>query len=112
MELTAKMNPVVKTKWVAALRSGQYRQGTGYLCDAGINYCCLGVLAATLGYAPTDLGEETFLTINMMESSGLTTNDPIVQVDLGTADMVELSRLNDEEDYSFYQIADLIEAQL
>lgn len=31
-------------KWIAALRSGKYRQGQGYLCRSG-HYCCLGVLA-------------------------------------------------------------------
>ena len=31
-------------KWVAALRSGEYKQGTGRLHDAADNaYCCLGV---------------------------------------------------------------------
>ena len=31
------------TTWVAALRSGQYAQGKGYLNSEG-GYCCLGVL--------------------------------------------------------------------
>jgi hypothetical protein len=31
------------TKWVEALRSGEYKQGTGFLCCEG-RYCCLGVL--------------------------------------------------------------------
>ena len=29
--------------WVDALKSGEYKQGTEYLC-AGDRYCCLGVL--------------------------------------------------------------------
>lgn len=32
--------------WVAALRSGEYEQGHGSLCEYG-KYCCLGVLAKT-----------------------------------------------------------------
>lgn len=28
--------------WVATLRSGEYQQGVGFLCQ-GDNYCCLGV---------------------------------------------------------------------
>ena len=32
-----------KKAWVAALRSGKYKQGVGYLCFYG-DYCCLGVL--------------------------------------------------------------------
>lgn len=37
----------IKDRWVQALRSGEYEQGTGYLCeiDGGVvKYCCLGVL--------------------------------------------------------------------
>lgn len=45
---TTKMNPKVKRKWVKALRSGKYKQGTGMLKVTRDNdeplYCCLGVL--------------------------------------------------------------------
>lgn len=42
------MNEVVKN-WVAALRSGEYKQGTGAMC-AYDNYCCLGVLCEVVGF--------------------------------------------------------------
>ena len=32
-------------EWVAALRSGEYKQGKGQLKDNGGRYCCLGVEA-------------------------------------------------------------------
>jgi hypothetical protein len=38
------MNPVIKEKWVAALRSGEYTQGTGVLNRLDEEFCCLGVL--------------------------------------------------------------------
>lgn len=38
------MNKEIKEKWVAALRSGEYKQGTGCLHDTNDSYCCLGVL--------------------------------------------------------------------
>lgn len=42
------MNREVMEKWVAALRSGEYTQGTGDLRlaneDGSLSYCCLGVL--------------------------------------------------------------------
>lgn len=38
------MNPEVKTQWLEALRSGEFQQGTGALCEGG-KYCCLGVLS-------------------------------------------------------------------
>jgi hypothetical protein len=37
------MNQVVKAKWVAALRSGEYKQTTGQLKKTE-GHCCLGVL--------------------------------------------------------------------
>lgn len=37
------MNPEVKKKWVAALRSGDYEQGTRFLRSHD-GFCCLGVL--------------------------------------------------------------------
>lgn len=38
-----KMKKSVKEAWIAELRSGKYKQGTGYL-TMDDNYCCLGVL--------------------------------------------------------------------
>lgn len=41
------MNPEIKQKWVHALRSGEYRQGTQYLkrdWESETRFCCLGVL--------------------------------------------------------------------
>lgn len=39
----AKMNPEVKDRWVAELRSGEYKQGKKRL-RTGDAFCCLGVL--------------------------------------------------------------------
>ena len=38
------MNPEIKSRWLAALRSGKFAQGTGRL-TLDNSYCCLGVLA-------------------------------------------------------------------
>lgn len=42
------MNKEIKDRWTAALRSGDYTQGTGSLClvrdGKASTYCCLGVL--------------------------------------------------------------------
>ena len=41
------MDKKLKKKWVAALRSGEYKKGVGQLCrisPSGAEYCCLGVL--------------------------------------------------------------------
>lgn len=42
------MDAYLKAKWVAALRSGDYKQGKNQLCD-GAAYCCLGVLCEVAG---------------------------------------------------------------
>lgn len=39
-----RMNPAIKARWVAALRSGEYEQGRGVLRSADNCFCCLGVL--------------------------------------------------------------------
>lgn len=41
-----KLKPSFKAKWIAALRSGEYARGCGFLCRTGKKYdyfCCLGV---------------------------------------------------------------------
>lgn len=38
------MKQEIAEQWVAALRSGDYKQGTGCLRDDNNNFCCLGVL--------------------------------------------------------------------
>lgn len=38
------MDAKVKTKWVDALRSGEYKQASGVLRDDNDAFCCLGVL--------------------------------------------------------------------
>lgn len=39
------MKPEIKEKWVAALRSGEYKQGRNNLANVKTNrFCCLGVL--------------------------------------------------------------------
>lgn len=41
-----KLKPAIKKRWLKALRSGTYKQGTGALCqtEGGTGFCCLGVL--------------------------------------------------------------------
>lgn len=52
------IQPVTVQQWTDALRSGEYEQVTGTLCEADedgtVGYCCLGVLAKIAGY-PLDV---------------------------------------------------------
>jgi len=43
------MNTKVKAKWLKALRSGEYEQGTGVLVNEKDRFCCLGVLCNISG---------------------------------------------------------------
>jgi hypothetical protein len=49
-DIAPKLKPEVKAAWVAALRSGEYEQGTGRLAsfsrgpEKKERFCCLGVL--------------------------------------------------------------------
>lgn len=51
--MAEKMDRELRDKWVAALRSGEYEQGTGWLLKIGDDgkkrYCCLGVLSEVCG---------------------------------------------------------------
>lgn len=39
-----KMPKKLKSKWLKALRSGEYKQTPETLCDGDYGFCCLGVL--------------------------------------------------------------------
>lgn len=72
------MNPEIKAQWVAALRSGDYKQGRSELKSYTGYYCCLGVacdLAVKAGvtketYYP-DIREYRFNSIGFQDLSSL-----------------------------------------
>jgi hypothetical protein len=52
--MPTKEQLILRRKWVAALKSGDYHQGKGVLkkritVDGEPNYCCLGVLCEVMG---------------------------------------------------------------
>lgn len=55
------MKKEIADQWIAALRSGKYKQTQGRLCkeiDGGdVGYCCLGVLCDLHAHNTTDQGE-------------------------------------------------------
>jgi len=125
------MRTDVKEKWVKALRSKKYRQGGGYL-HQNDSYCCLGVLCEIAveegiikrkelddynpiegavyeyGIAYYDSGIYT-LPKSVMEWAGLTSTSPRV---VKEGQMRDLPALNDSGNYTFDDIADLIEESL
>lgn len=135
------MDPDIKQRWVAALRSGEYPQTTGRL-RADDAYCCLGVLCDlydSSGWVKIDPGSGhifqpggavTALPADVCLWAGLDSGNPEVGVpeavynevigadpesdkdDIGHVGcVVLLSDLNDIH-WTFDRIADVIEERL
>ena len=118
------MNQEIKAKWVAALRSGEYKQGFEQLKDCNGNFCCLGVLSdlaekegivesvqeeigpRAFGYR-TKGSENSFkfgtLPKAVMDWAGLDSDNPII------GDNNRATYCNDVCRMSFNKIADLVE---
>jgi hypothetical protein len=73
MTFTAEQQKENRTKWVAALRSGKYEQGKGYL-RIGPRHCCLGV-ACELAKKELDLPVKSAFP-EVRENNGKIESDP------------------------------------
>lgn len=63
------MDAKLKADWVAALRSGEYRQTKHQLQDSG-GFCCLGVLCKVAGIEITPDGKRTIVDGQEREDYG------------------------------------------
>lgn len=97
------MNPELKAKWVAALRSGEYEQITGSLKEPD-GYCCLGVLCEVMGIDWSD----PKVRKHRLEVEEL---PPVTHKVLSDDVEWELSIMNDGG-VSFTDLADYIEENL
>jgi hypothetical protein len=136
--MKTKMNPEVKQKWIDALRSGKYEQGSEKLRSVS-GYCCLGVLCDLYaqehdtqwefrGYEETNLqpmdywyyeGESEFLPESVMDWAGLESNNPKVRVDVEDNPdndncfyLDHIANVNDSCYYTFDDLSNLIKDQL
>jgi hypothetical protein len=134
--LKTKMNPQVKQKWIDALRSGKYDQGSEKL-RSHQGFCCLGVLCDLYsheknqgwdfrGVRETNLqpqdywyfdGESEFLPDSVREWAGMACKNPSVRVDVTDNDDEddwfyhdEIANLNDSG-YTFKELSNVIEQQ-
>lgn len=112
------MNEMMK-KWIAALRSGEFKQGTAVLCDKDHRYCCLGVAAVVLGaeFVQNEGYGDCFV---IPDSDGDTGTDwrsgelpSTMRDELGITakEQRELIELNDSYRESFTFIANWLEAR-
>lgn len=69
--LTTEQREAIYHAWIAALRSGQYKQGRAYL-EAGGKFCCLGVLCHVL-YQRPELGIEMDRFVTPVEVAAYST---------------------------------------
>lgn len=124
-----KLRPSVKAKWLAALRSGDYKQTAGTLRDEDKpnSFCCLGVLCnihaqehPKFAKEQTDIktydGEQDTPSERVLEwAFGANYNssmDSCVLVKTSVGSNATLAELNDSGRYTFKAIANVIEKQL
>lgn len=112
------MDEELKAKWVAALRSGEYKQARGEMLSSDGGMCCLGVLERICGTPVETIAKYNYdITIT---KPGVDRNSPD-QSDWELRDIPidvrnTLADLNDgrsgKREHSFAEIADYIEANL
>lgn len=115
------MDPRVKAKWVAALRSGRYSQGRGDLINSD-GHCCLGVLAEEMwpefveqpNLDPEEHERFAYGAVLTQgkQCPGIIPDDLAVMVGLGYKEQERLTEMNDGGHWSFHRIADWIEQYL
>jgi hypothetical protein len=101
------MDKELKAKWVAALRSGEYKQCSGKLYD-GVGYCCIGVLLKLDGVTEEWMATHTMVLHRAKNGPGdlLPMDDKQKLADMNDGLNGDLKR------YTFAEIADYIEANL
>lgn len=116
------MNPVVKERWIAALRSGMYKQGTKKLRDLkpgddDYSFCCLGVLTQICAADRNTQFEKLcvygreILSPEVVDWARLDSGNPILRGRFGRNFGDSLAEMNDSGK-TFAEIADEIEARL
>lgn len=118
----ARMDPAVKAQWVAALRSGKFKQADGQLRADKSSFCCLGVLCHLMnprGWREDGWGSSLYEGMEDVPP-------PIVAVWAGFTYMddqwgrarvtikgrTEPLAFHNDDGATFAEIADAIEAQL
>lgn len=106
-----------RTKWLAALRSGVYRQGTGELgfrtSTRGVmEYCCLGVAVVACELEHNWTRAVMFIPANspdMPPLQGHLNSDYRDALGISAETMDRLITMNDTERRSFNEIANFLE---
>lgn len=111
-----------RKKWVEALRSGKYKQGTAYLCRNG-QYCCLGVaceintdiVKKSMYISPNDYAIDSYngaaatLPSELQDILGISPYGELTTEWYHIYAEPTLVELNDLRNFTFEEIADVIE---
>jgi hypothetical protein len=120
------MNKEIKDKWLKALRSGEYKQGQGFLREKEddnsnkFNYCCLGVLVNEVLEEEWDspcVFNPIFNVTNGIDANSLSSMELIpeqIALDKLSITIEQQKILADKNDsgWTFEDIADWIEKNL
>jgi hypothetical protein len=105
------MDPEIKAKWIAALRSGDYSQTESYLRNYH-GFCCLGVLCDLIEpeqWREPYLGKTNYR--HRSNAEGLPDGETLALAGLTLSNAEELSQMNDMG-ADFRTIANNIEINL
>jgi hypothetical protein len=104
------MNAEAKARWVADLRSGKYEQNRGTFVD-GKKMCCLTVLA--VGQAPSFFKNDGHILLyDGRDAGAFGVIDRLIQVfGLTQEEVNDAIGMNDNEGFSFQEIADRVEQE-
>ena len=113
----SKMNPEVKSSWLAALLSGKYIQINGVLEERKggkvVGNCCLGVLLRSQGVKPQiENDNAVFGRDNGSPECSILTPHYRKKFGIDDESMMHLWRMNDRHGKSFRQIATWISRNL
>ena len=109
------MDRRIKDEWIKALRSGKYQQCQRALRKfPGTHYCCIGVLADIYS---KEVGEEWYENkahgyFTFHDDSGNLSRYILDWADIDSNIERKLIKLNDDQGFSFDQIADWIEENI
>lgn len=113
-----KMRAAIKRRWVAALRSGDYLQTRGTMCDQTGAMCCLGVLC-DVAAGPKGVWKKrhsgAWAYFDTPGGDGHMAVPPVsllTDVGLPSITTTILAEMNDMDKKSFTEIADWIEENL
>lgn len=107
-----KMDPVLKDKWLKGLRSGEYKQGKGFLRNEDNTHCCLGVLAEQIEGTSWEVEDGYYTLIKdgvACGVCGLCTTRLNLPSDFPSPVLIDF---NDCDGKTFPEIADWVEENL